>query len=407
VTGTALLAGVRVLDLTKATSGPFCTQILGDLGAEVLKVEEPPAGRHARDVLDATNRIDDMDVWFMCVNRNKRSVAIRLADPDGLALVHELAAAVDVVVDNYRPGVAAKLGVDHAALSAVNPRVVTCSLSGYGGTGPLRDRAGFDITVQAQTGMTSFVGKTDAAGRPEATDAAIADLLGGMYCAVAIPAALHRRHVTGEGCHIDVGMYDSVLTWFAGFGVHLLNFGEPSRIAGSVLWGTFDTKDRPLVITAHRTSQFERFCRALDRPDWLTDPRFAEPGPRAENMPELRRQIDGLLAQRTAAEWIEQFDAVGLSYSEVLTVEAALAHAHTAARRMVLELPSRRGGTMKLIGNPVKVDGVEDRFEPPPRVGEHTGPVLGELLGRTTAELDALHEAGTIHLPERGESGAR
>ena len=361
-----LLSGVRILDLTKATSGPYCTQTLGDLGADVIKVEEPPDSGRGRDVLDAHNRIDDMDAFFLCVNRNKRSLALRLADPEGLALFHALTAHADVVVDNYRPGVAAKLGVDHDTLAAVNPAIISCSLSGYGATGPLRDRAGFDVTVQAQAGMTEFIGLRDEHDRPEGVRAAIADLLGGILCAVAIPSALHRRAVTGEGCHIDVGMYDAVLSWFAGFGVHLLNFGAPSEIARSVLWGTFDTKDRPVVITAHRASQFERFCRALERTEWLTDERFARPRERAEHMTELRRLIDDVLAQRTAAEWITRFEEVGLSFAEVLPVAEALEHPHTIARDMVVEVPARQGGTMKLIGNPIKVDGITDRYARPP-----------------------------------------
>jgi CoA:oxalate CoA-transferase len=392
-----LLSGVRVLDVTKATSGPFGTQILADLGADVVKVEEPPRGAHARDVLDARNRIDDMDAYFACVNRSKRGLALTLADPAGLDVFYRLVAQADVVVDNHRPGVTTKLKIDHERLAAASPRIITASLSGYGASGPLAARAGFDITVQAQTGMTMFTGLRDEQGRPKASDAAIADLLGGMYLAVAVPAAIVRRDRTGVGCHIDLGMYDSVLTWFAGFGVHLLNFGQESDIADNVLWGSFETADRPLVITAHRTSQYERFCRALEQSEWLTDPRFATATARADNLEELKLLIDGVLKTRTAEEWIERFEAAGVSYGETLTVPEALGHEHTRAREMVVDVTSPRGETMTLIGNPIKVDGVAQRYASPPQPGEHTAGVLADWLGLDDTEIAALQQAGAVY----------
>jgi crotonobetainyl-CoA:carnitine CoA-transferase CaiB-like acyl-CoA transferase len=401
VNQTRLLEGLRVLDLTKATSGPFCTQMLGDLGADIVKVEEPPEGGRGRDVLDAVNRIDDMDTWFLCVNRNKRSVGLRLSDPDGLAVFYDLVRHADVVVDNYRPGVTAKLRLDHATLTGINPQVITCSLSGYGATGPLSHRAGFDITVQAQTGMATFIGLEDDDGRTLGTRAAIADLVGGMYCATAIPAAVIRRIATGEGCHLDIAMYDAVLSWFAGFGVFELNFGEPAPIGGAVLWGTFMTKDRPLVIAAHRNSQYERFCRALERPEWLTDPRFAAPKERAANMPELRAMVDELLADRTAAEWIERFEAVGLSFAELNTIGEGLTQPQTIARQMVVDVATHDGGSIKLIGNPMKADGIDDVYTVPPLPGEHTATVLRELLGLDDVELKRLHDAGSIYVREQ------
>ena len=391
-----LLSGVRVLDVTKATSGPFGTQILADLGADVVKVEEPPDGTHGRDVLDARYRIDDMDAFFACVNRSKQGLALKLADPDGLDVFYRLVAEADVVVDNHRPGVTAKLKIDHDRLSQVNPKIITASLSGFGATGPLAARAGFDITVQAQAGMTMFNQLRDDEGRPKAVDAAIADLLGGMYLAIAVPSALLRRDRSGAGCHIDIGMYDTVLTWFAGFGVHLLNFENESEIANNVLWGSFNTRDRPLVITAHRSSQYERFCTALEQPEWLTDPRFATPAARADNLDELKLLIDGVLKTRDAEDWVERFEAAGVSYAETLTVAQALAHEHTRVRDMVVDVTSPRGATMKLIGNPIKVDGVGQRYAAPPQPGEHTASILAGWLGFDATRIAALHEAGAI-----------
>jgi crotonobetainyl-CoA:carnitine CoA-transferase CaiB-like acyl-CoA transferase len=205
------------------------------------------------------------------------------------------------------------------------------------------------------------------------------------------------RERTGRGCHIDLAMYDAVLTWFAGFGVHLLNFGQESQIGNNVLWGSFATANRPLVITAHRTSQYERFCKALDRLEWLADPRFATPAARADNLDELKLLIDGVLKTRDAEEWIERFEAAGVSYAETLTVEQALSHAHTQAREMVVEVTSPRGATMKLIGNPIKVDDVEQQYAAPPQPGEHTVRVLAEWLGFDDTHVAALAEAGAIY----------
>jgi crotonobetainyl-CoA:carnitine CoA-transferase CaiB-like acyl-CoA transferase len=396
-----LLTGVRVLDLTKATSGPYATQTLADMGADVLKVEEPPHGPHKRDVLDANYQVDGMDPFFLCVNRNKRSVALKLTHPEGLAAFHDLVRTADIVVDNYRPGVTSKLKVDHDTLAAINPRIVTCALSGFGATGPLTHRAAFDITIQGQTGMTDFVGLRDPAGRLEASNAAIADLLGGIYISVAASAALHRVAATGEGCHIDVGMYDSVLTWFAGFGVQVLNFGVPTDISRRVLWGNFNCKDRPLVIAAHRASPYERFCRAIEREDLLTDPRFATPVQRFEHVDEIKAIIDSVLVTRTADEWIERFEAHGVSYGETLTMEEALASPHTAAREMVVEVAAADGAPLKLIGNPIKVGGVQQHYQAPPRLGQHTSEVLIELAGRSRDQIADLHEAGAIYASER------
>ncbi len=401
-----LLTGVRVLDLTKATAGPYATQTLADMGADVLKIEEPPDGPHKRDVLDANYLIDGMDAFFLCVNRNKRSVSLRLTHPDGLAAFYDLVRTADIVIDNYRPGVTAKLKVDHERLVAVNERIITCSLSGFGATGPLQKRAAFDITIQGQTGMTDFIGLRDGSGRLAAPNAAIADLLGGIYVSVAASAALHRVALTGEACHIDIGMYDAVLTWFGGFGVQVLNFGAPSDISTRVLWGNFDCKDRPLVITAHRAAPYERFCRAIEREDLLTDPRFAEPAARFEHVDELKSIIDAVLRTKTADEWIEQFEAHGVSYAETLTMEHALAAPQTIAREMVVETTAADGSALKLIGNPIKVDGVPQHYQAPPRLGQHTADVLAELAGRSREQIEALHAAGAAFAAELEHQGA-
>lgn len=393
------LEGIRILDLTRATSGPYCTQILADLGADVVKLEEPP-GPRGRDQIDPFNTIDGMDAYFLCVNRSKRSIAFPLGDERGPGLVRALAEAADVVIENFRPGVADKLGIPMSGLRAVNQRLITCSLSGFGATGPLRDRAAFDITVQAQSGLMSFIDRRDQAGRLAPIPLPVADLLAGVYCAVAVPAALVRRAATGQGAHIDVAMYDALLSWFVGFGVHQLNFGRPTDIQDKILWGSFETRDRPLVITAHRPSQWQRFCAALDRHDWVEDLRFAAPADRANNIDELKTLIADVLVTRGADEWIAAFERAGLSFSDTFTMAEALEHPHAAERQMVVEVDDPSAGPIRLLGNPVRFAGCETAYSPPPRVGQHSVEVLAEWLGYGRDQLEDLVHSDFLYDPE-------
>jgi crotonobetainyl-CoA:carnitine CoA-transferase CaiB-like acyl-CoA transferase len=394
-----LLTGARVLDLTKATSGPFGTQILADLGAEVVKVEESPSGPHRRDRLDPLHEIDGMDPFILAVNRNKKSVALTLSDARGLELFYELVRHADVVVNNYRPGAAEKLRVDYAHLREVKEDIICCSLSGYGATGPLASRAGFDLTLQAQTGMSEFNGYRDASGHVSGVKAPLADMNGGMYCAIAIPAALYHRARTGEGCDIEISMYDAVLSWFAAFAVYELNFGMEYQVAGNVLWAVYDTADRPLVVTAHRASQFQRFCRALGHAEWLEDERFRDPRQRVLNSETLGQLIAQTMRTRTAAEWIERFDAAGVAFAETSTVGEALGHPHTSARNMVVDVATAAGSQLRLLGNPIKVAQLDEVFEPPPQAGQHTREVLREWLGYDDERVAALATEGVITEP--------
>lgn len=390
------LTGIRILDLTRATSGPYCTQILADLGADVVKVEEPP-GPRGRDLLDPFNTVGGMDAYFLCVNRNKKSVALTLGHERGPALVQQLAAVADVVVENFRPGVSDKMGIGLDLLRKQNEKLITCSLSGFGGTGPLRNRAAFDITVQSATGVMSFINRRDASGRLTPVPIPIADLLAGIHCAVAIPAALVQRSQTGVGSHIDVGMYDSLISWFVGFGVQQLNFGTTADIQEKLLWGSFDTRDRPLLITAHRAAQWRRFCTALEHLEWTEDPRFADPEDRVENIDELKHLIEEVLCSRTADEWIVAFEREGVSYSDTSTMVEALAHPQTVDREMVVEVEHPVAGVMRLLGSPIKITGTDPRLEPPPLAGEHSVEVLSEWLGYELNAIQDLIASGLVY----------
>jgi crotonobetainyl-CoA:carnitine CoA-transferase CaiB-like acyl-CoA transferase len=376
-----LLTGVRILDLTRATSGPFATQILGDLGAEVVKIEEPPGSPFARSVTRPAKQLAGMDPAFLCVNRNKKSVVLQLTDSDDLATFYRLVEHADVVIDNYKPGVTRKLKVDYETLRPINSRIITCSLSGYGRNGPMADRAAFDITILAQTGMLDFINKRDAQGKLALPVVAIADLLGGMYCSVAIPSALQYRSRTGVGCHIDIGMYDAVLSWLVGYAVNELNFTPDPNFYERAIWGVYETATRPLVVTAHREAQWRRLCRAVGRDEWLTDERFIGAEERASNIQELRRLVNDALGEKSADEWMVIFDREGVPYGEILTVEEALSHPQTAAREMIVDATFPTGEQIRMLGNPVKVPGLEQEVAAPPIYGEHTKSVLNDWLG--------------------------
>jgi crotonobetainyl-CoA:carnitine CoA-transferase CaiB-like acyl-CoA transferase len=377
----ALLQGVRILDLTKATSGPFATQLLADLGAEVIKIEEPAGSSLGRSILEPDRLIAGMDPYFLSVNRGKKSVVLPLSEPLGLETFYGLVRRADVVVSNYRPGVDTKLKIDHESLAAANERIITCSLSGFGRTGPLSQRASFDITILAECGMMAYISKRDGEGRLAYPIVSIADLLGGMYVAVAVPAALERRRRTGTGCAIDIGMHDAVLSWFIGYGVSLLNFDEASHYYEGALWGAFDTATDPLVITAHRDAQWRNLCRAIGQQVWLSDERFAEPLARKSNIQTLRLLVTENLQKKPAHEWAEIFERERVPFAEIKTAREALDSAQTATRKMLVDVAFPTGESARLIGNPIKVSDVEQTYTPPPVHGQDTEAVLREVLG--------------------------
>jgi crotonobetainyl-CoA:carnitine CoA-transferase CaiB-like acyl-CoA transferase len=395
-----LLSGVRILDLSKATAGPFATQVLADIGAEVIKIEEPP-GPLGRSLLEPDKLPGGgMDPYFLSINRNKKSVVLPLAHSDGLATFYQLVERSDVVMDNFRPGVVEKLKVDYDSLSAINPSIITCSLTGYGKDGPMARRTAFDITVLAEAGMIDYVGKCDAQGKLAYPNVAIADLLAGMYSAVAVPAALEQRHRTGRGCKIDVAMYDSVLSLYIGYAINLLNYGQASHYFEGALWAVFETKTRPLVISAHRAAQWQRFCHALGRTEWLADDRFKTAAGRTENIAALKEIVTEVLRARPAEEWIAIFEAEGVPYGEIRTVDEALRSSQTSASKMVVDVEFPEG-PVRLLGNPIKVAGADQRYLPPPVYGEHTGSVLQEVLG-----YDDDQVAAVVDLARQEEEGA-
>ena len=395
------LSDIVMLDLTHMLSGPFAAMLLADLGAQTIKVEPPGTGEMTRGLLgdDPRYAYKGMGPYFRTLNRNKKSVCIDLKRPEGRALFHELAAKADIVVNNFRPGVPERLSIDHATLAAINPRIVTCSVTGFGEEGPDCDRTAFDVVAQGYGGGMSITGEAD--GPPIRAGVPMGDLSSGLFGAVAMLAALHARDVTGQGQHIDLSMQDcqvSLLSYIAA--MHLLS-GEVPRQFGNahpiyVPYNAFPTRDRWLIIAVVKDDQWARLRDVLGSPA-LNDPRFDGYEGRRDN----REEVDGAVTQALAAlgcdEWLEKLRAARVPCGPVNDVARALTDVQVQARDMVVEIPHPEGGSFRTTGNPIKLSGSPgESYDPPPLLGQHTDEVLTSVCGKSGADLARLREAGVI-----------
>ena len=380
----APLAGLRVLDLSRVLAGPWCTQLLGDLGADVIKIERPGVGddtRHWGPPWHGEGKAK-VAAYFLSANRGKRSAAIDFATEEGSALVRRLAEKCDVVVENFKVGGLARFGLDSASLRATNPKLIVASITGFGQDGPYADRAGYDFIIQGMGGMMSITGHPDGepGGGPMRAGVAIADLFTGMYACVAILAALHRREKTGEGAHIDMALFDTQLAMLANQAANALVSGEePPRQANPhpniVPYQRFAAAEQPSIIALGNDRQFARLAEMCGHPEWASDERFATNGARVANRGEIVRLVAECIAKKPAAEWFEQLDAAGIPAGPINRVSQALADVQAQHRAMV-----RTIGGAPLVSSPVRIDGERADSElPPPGLGEHTDDVLGEL----------------------------
>jgi len=394
------LAGLRVLDLSRVLAGPWCTQLLGDLGADVIKVERPGVGDDTRHWGPPWHGEGERRVaaYFLSTNRGKKSAAIDFATEGGAALVRRLAQQCDVVVENFKVGGLAKFGLDAASLRAANPKLIVASITGFGQDGPYADRAGYDFIIQGMGGMMSVTGLPDGepGGGPMRAGVAIADLFTGMYACVAILAALHRRENTGDGAHIDMALFDTQLAMLANQASNALISGEEPPRQGNthpniVPYQPFEAADQPIIIAVGNDRQFARLAEICGHPDWATDERFASNGARVANRGEIVRLVAACIAQKPAAEWLEMLDAAGIPAGPINRVSQALADVQAQHRAMVRNL-----GGVPLVGSPVRMDGERADSElPPPALGEHTSDVLREL-GLSEDEVEQLKREGVI-----------
>ncbi len=394
--GADLLSGLRVLDFSRVLAGPFCTALLADLGAEVIKVE-PPGGddyRHIGPFKEGESAL------FLLMNRGKKSLTLNLKSARGTALAQELAEKSDVVVENFKPGVAARLGIDHETLRAINPRLVYASISGFGQSGPLADRPAYDIIAQAMAGLMSVTG--DSEGPPTRAGESMADLCGGLYAAWAIMAALFARERSGQGRRIDVAMFDSIFSLLPTALAQYLYAGTtPGRTGNrhplSSPFGSFRAADGEAVIAVANDTLFARLAEAMGAPELLRDPRFASDELRTGNEAALRAAIEAWTGRLTVAEVVEILEGQGVPASPIWTVEQAAGSAQVAFRKLLATAEHPNLGEIPLIEQPVHFsDAPRGRHAPPPLLGEHSEAVLGELLGLGRAEVEALRRDGAV-----------
>ena len=394
------LAGVKVLDLSRVLAGPWCTQLLADLGAEVVKVERPRSGDDTRHWGPPWHGEGDERVaaYFLSCNRGKKSAAIDFAQPDGTALVRKLAAEADVLVENFRVGGLAKFGLDAASLRAANPRLVYASITGFGQDGPYADRAGYDFMIQAMGGLMSITGRPDGepGGGPMRVGVAVADLFTGMYTAVVVLAALFRREKTGEGAHIDMALLDTQLAVLANQASNFLVSGEDPPRQGNthpniVPYQPFEAADRPLVIAVGNDRQFARLAELSGHPEWASDPRFATNSARVANRDEIVGMVAEAIRAQPAAYWFDRLEAAGIPAGPINRISEAIADVQAQHRHMVRTIAG-----VPMVGSPVRIDGERsDSDLPPPALGEHTDEILKQL-GLGASDLARLRDLDVI-----------
>ncbi len=412
------LAGVRVLDLSRVLAGPWCTQTLADLGAEVIKVERPardgqPGGDDTRGwgppfVKDAHGADTTEAAYYLSTNRNKRSITIDMAQPSGAALVRTLAGRADVLVENFKVGDMARYGLDAASLLAVHPGLVYCSITGYGQTGPYRERAGYDYAVQGLGGLMSVTGPSSAeiaddapGGGPQKVGVAVADLFTGMYASTAILAALRHRDRTGQGQAIDMALLDTQVAMLANLGAGYLATGVAPRRAGNahqniVPYQVFEVADGHLILAVGNDGQFARFCKVAGCPELAVDPRFVRNAGRVRGRAELVPLLAERMKRRPRAEWLAALEAAKVPCGPINDLAEVFADPQVLHRRMAVAMAHPSAGSVHLVASPMKLSATPVRYlRAPPLLGADTDAVLAEL-GFDTAEIAALRSTGAI-----------
>lgn len=384
------LAGLRVLDLSRILAGPSCTQLLGDLGADVVKVERPESGDDTRSwgppfVTDDERVPTDLSAYFLCANRNKRSIAVDLATPAGANVIRALARGADVVVENYKPGDLERRGLGYREIQQENPRLIWCSITGFGRTGPYADRIGYDFLVQAMGGIMSITGEPE--GTPQKVGVGVADVICGLYATVGILAALAHRQRTGEGQMIDLALLDTQLAWLVNAATnHLVSGIEPRRLGNRhpniAPYQTYTAADGHLVVAVGNDGQFARFCDVLGYPELRDDPRFRTNPDRVRHVDALEALVAPRLVVASAARWIEALTQAQVPAGPVATIPQALAHPHAVAREMVVAMQVEGvNDPVRLVGNPLKLDRTPVAYtSPPPRLDADRSEVLRDWL---------------------------
>jgi len=404
-----MLTGIRVLDLSRVLAGPWATQIFADYGADVVKVERPGAGDDTRKfgppwiTDETTGEIVDA-AYYAAANRGKRSLTLDIATPDGQEIARKLAAQSDILIENYKVGALAKYGLDYAAIRKVNPRIVYCSITGFGQTGPYRNRAGYDFLIQGMGGLMSVTGERDdlPGGGPQRAGVALADILCGMYATSAILAALYRREHTGQGEYIDLALLDAQVATLANQGMNYLIGGTAPKRFGNghpniVPYQAFATADGHVILAVGNDEQYARFCAVAGRPELASDPKYVTIAQRNAHRDELIPKLAAVLRQWSSAEWIEKLEAANVPCGPINTIDKVFADPQVRSRGMRVDLPHPRAGTLPSIANPVRFATAPIEYtHAPPVLGQHTDEVLEELLGMDADARAALRARGVI-----------
>jgi formyl-CoA transferase len=402
------LGHLRVLDLTRVLAGPWCTQLLADLGADVVKVERPGTGDDTRAwgppyLKDPQGADTSEAAYYLAANRGKRSVTVDLAKPEGQRVIRRLAERADVVVENYKVGQLERYGLDYAALAAVNPRLIYCSITGFGQVGPYADRAGYDFIIQGMGGFMSITGERDdrPGGGPQKAGIAVSDLMTGMYATVAILAALAHRERTGQGQHIDMALFDVMLAMLANMNMNYLTSGQPPGRAGNahpniVPYQVFEAADGHVVIAVGNDSQFVKFCEVAGCAELSSHPSYARNADRVRNRAAVLAIVEPLVRARPVAFWVERLEAAGVPCGPINNIAQALADPQVAARELRIDLPHPLAGVVPLVANPIKLSATPAAYErPPPTLGQHTDEVLREC-GLDDIEIARLKSLGAV-----------
>jgi formyl-CoA transferase len=399
------LEGIRVLDLTRALAGPYCTMMLGDLGADVIKVERPGRGDDSRGwgppfVGEPYGPYPGESAYFIAANRNKRSVTVNLKRAEGQEIVRRLARASDALVENFRTGVLDGMGLGYEDLHAVSPRLVYCSISGYGRTGPYAERPGYDFIIQAEGGMMGITGPEE--GPPYRVGVPIVDITSGMFAATAILAALRARDLTGEGQLVDISLLDTQVALLANVGSNYLVGGaEPRRLGNAhpniAPYEAFRARDRWFALAAANQRQWAILCDVVGRPELKDDPRFATNGARVSNRPALVEALGAVFAARDADEWLAELREAGLPGGPINAVPDVFEHPQAEARDLALKAEHPTAGPVRLAGFPYKLSQTPAEVRlPPPSLGQHTEEVLVGLLGYSAEGVAGLREREVV-----------
>jgi formyl-CoA transferase len=403
------LSHLTVLDLSRVLAGPWCTQLLADLGAEVIKIEKPGSGDDTRSwgppfLKDTQGRDTGEAAYYLACNRGKKSVAVDFTQSEGQAIVRDLARGADIVVENFKVDGLKKYGLDYPSLAAINPRLVYCSITGFGQTGPYRERAGYDFIIQGMGGFMSVTGERDdlPGGGPQKAGIAISDLMTGMYACTAILAAVEHRKLADAGQYIDVSLFDTQVAMMAVMNMNYLVSGTPPGRAGNahqniVPYQVFACADGHLILAVGNDAQFVRFCEVAGKTEWARDPRFAANAERVRRRDELVPMIEAVLRTRAQASWLAALESVGVPCGPINRLDQVFADPQLLARGMRIDLPHPLSGTVPQVGNPLHFFATPVAYtQAPPLLGEHTTAVLSQRLGLSAESLADLAARGIV-----------